>query len=156
MVLRATPVARAVAAMAGAVRLRGHVQSPRPLIKRRTNRFEPQRNGFLVDHPTTLSGSWRGENHPTPRGSYRRAYFWASPKVRLYHACSPLPGATKGNTLEAARIKLCVGIAQHHQTKERPRNDHTFRVSWFAPCRQMHTTHARAFSAIAVPPPPAG
>src|SRR4051794_20578986 len=81
MVLRATPVARAVAAMAGAVRLRGHVQSPRPLIKRRTNRFEPQRNGFLVDHPTTLSGSWRGENHPTLRGSYRRAYFWASPYV---------------------------------------------------------------------------
>src|SRR3954453_6731091 len=77
-------------------------------------------------------------------------------KVRLYHACSPLPGATKGNTLEAARIKLCVGIAQHHQTKERPRSDHTFRVSWFAPCRQMHTIHARAFSAIAVPAPPAG
>src|SRR5689334_6170977 len=46
--------------------------------------------------------------------------------VRLYHACSPLPGATKGNTLEAARIKLCVGIAQHHHTKERPRSDHTF------------------------------
>src|SRR4051812_47568411 len=88
MVLRATPVARAVAAMAGAVRLRGHVQSPRPLIKRRTNRFEPQRNGFLVDHPTTLSGSWRGENHPTPRGSYRRAYFWASPKLEQDHECS--------------------------------------------------------------------
>src|SRR3954466_4320665 len=83
MVLRATPVARAVAAMAGAVRLRGHVQSPRPLITRRTNRCEPQRNGFLVDHPTTLSGSWRGENHPTPRGSYRRAYFWASPNTTL-------------------------------------------------------------------------
>src|SRR4051794_30278472 len=88
MVLRATPVARAVAAMAGAVRLRGHVQSPRPLIKRRTNRFEPQRNGFLVDHPTTLSGSWRGENHPTPQGSYRRAYFWASPKSERAHESS--------------------------------------------------------------------
>ena len=28
---------------------------------------------------------------------------------RLYHTCSPLPGATKGNTLAAARIKLCCG-----------------------------------------------
>src|SRR4051794_19404267 len=67
------------AARPGAVRLRGHIQSPRSLIKRRTNGFEPQRNGFLVDHPTTLSGSCRGENRPTPQGSGRRAYFWASP-----------------------------------------------------------------------------
>src|SRR4051812_29618354 len=85
--------------MAGAVRLRGHVQSPRPLIKRRTNRFEPQRNGFLVDHPTTLSGSWRGENHPTPRGSYRRAYFWASP---WYHKQPP----TFADTLAAVRREI--------------------------------------------------
>src|SRR5271156_472672 len=28
---------------------------------------------------------------------------------RFYYACSPLPGATKGNTLKAARIKLCDG-----------------------------------------------
>jgi hypothetical protein len=28
---------------------------------------------------------------------------------RFYSACSPLPGATKGNTLKAARIKLCGG-----------------------------------------------
>jgi len=28
---------------------------------------------------------------------------------RSYYACSPLLGATKGNTLEAARIKLCGG-----------------------------------------------
>src|SRR3954447_9164246 len=67
------------AARPGAVRLRGHIQSPRSLIKRRTNGFEPQRNGFLVDHPTTLSGSCRGENRPTPQGSGRRTYFWASP-----------------------------------------------------------------------------
>ena len=69
MVLRAMPVARAVAAMPDAVRLRSHVQSPRSLIKRRTNGFEPQRNGFLVDHPTTLSGSGRSENRPPPQGS---------------------------------------------------------------------------------------
>src|SRR4051794_34411272 len=107
MVLRATPVARAVAAMAGAVRLRGHVQSPRPLIKRRTNRFEPQRNGFLVDHPTTLSGSWRGENHPTPRGSYRHAYFWASPNPYV-------------NTSARVALYICVLLCGNCSTHPRP------------------------------------
>jgi hypothetical protein len=31
-------------------------------------------------------------------------------RVRLSYACSPLPGATKGNAFEAARIKLPCGV----------------------------------------------
>src|SRR5689334_15807527 len=50
--------------MTGAVRLRGHMQAPRSLIKRRPNGFEPECNGLVVDHPTTLCRSGRGANHP--------------------------------------------------------------------------------------------
>src|SRR5689334_20535542 len=73
---------RCDAAMAGAVRLRSHVQAPRSLIKRRPNGFEPDCNGLLVDHPTTLSGSARDANRPPPSGCRRCAYFWASPDRR--------------------------------------------------------------------------
>ena len=78
--------------------------------------------------------------------SLRRALF------SLYHACSPLPGATKGNTLQAARVKLRGGVSKTTVEACDLERSHAEAIR-FGPRRNARH-HASTFSAMAVRPRP--
>ncbi len=77
----------------------------------------------------------------TPRGLFS-----------LYHACSPLPGATKGNTLQAARVKLRGGVSKTTVEACDLERSHAEAIR-FGPRRNARH-HASTFSAMAVRPRP--